>query len=324
MKRREFITLIGGAAAWPLAARAQQPTMPVIGFLSTESPDPWADQTRAFLQGLSEAGYVEGRNVLIEYRWAEGRYDRLPELTGDLVRRQVAVIVANGPAALTAKAATSTIPVVFLTGVDPIDGGLVDSLSRPGGNLTGVTLLNVEIVPKRLELLHELVPRATTMALLINPTNPNAETIAKDLQVAARTRGLQLHVLHASSVGDFDAVFASLAQLQAAALVIGTDPFFISQSEHLASLTARHAVPAIFQFREFAAASGLISYGGNNKDQYRQVGIYTGRILKGEKPADLPVMQSTKVELIINLKSAKTLGVTVPLSLLGRADEVIE
>src|SRR3954447_2458676 len=271
MRRREFITLLSGAAAtWPLGARAQQTATPVIGFLSTESPGSWADQTRAFLDGLSDGGYVEGRNVLIEYRWAEGHYDRLPELTAYLVHRQVAVIVANGPAALTAKAATSTIPVVFLTGVDPIYGGLVDSLNRPGGNLTGVSLLNVEIVPKRLELLHELVPRATTMALLINPTNPNAEPIARDLQAAAHTRGLQLLILHASAARDFDAVFASLIQLKADALVIGTDPFFISESEHLASRAARHAVPAIFQFREFAAAGGLISYGGNNRDQYRQ------------------------------------------------------
>jgi ABC-type uncharacterized transport system substrate-binding protein len=298
--------------------------MPVVGFLSSESRAPWADQIGAFHQGLNETGFVEDRNVLIEYRFANGQYDRLPELSAELVRRQVAVIVANGPAALTSKAATRMIPIVFLTGVDPIQGGLVDSLSRPSGNLTGVTLLNVEIVPKRLELLHELVPTATIMALLLNPTNPNAETIARDLQAAATTRGLQLHVLHASAKRDFDAAFATVVRLHASALVIGTDPFFISESEHLAALGVRHAVPAIFQFREFAAAGGLISYGGNNRDQYRQIGIYTGRILKGEKPADLPVQQETRVELIINLKTARAFGLSVPLALLARADEVIE
>ena len=256
--------------------------MPVVGFLSSESPDGYADRVRAFRQGLSETGYVEGRNVAIEYRWAEGHYDRLPAMAADLVRRQVAVIVANTPAAPAAKAATTTIPD-RLFGGDPVAAGLVASLNRPGGNLTGVTTLNVELGPKRLELLHELVPTATVIALLVNPTNPNAETLSRDLQAAARTLGLQLHVLHASTERDFDTAFATLAQLRAGALVIGPDAFFNSRSEQLAALAVRHAVPAIFQYREFAAAGGLMSYGGSITDAYRLVGVYTGRILKGEK-----------------------------------------
>src|SRR5215472_16742389 len=261
MRRREFITLVGGAAAWPLAARAQQPAMPAIGFLNSESPNLYAHLVRAFREGLSESGYVEGGNVAIEYRWAEGRYNQLPALVADLIRRQVTVIAANSPAAvLAAKAATTTIPIVFTTGYDPVAAGLVASLSRPGGNLTGVTSLTAEVGPKRVELLHEVVPTATTIALLVNPAaGPIRETISTDLQAAARKLGLQFHVLHASAVRDFDPVFATLAQLRPGGLVIGSDPFFNSQSEQLAALAIRHAVPAIYQYREFAAAGGLMS-----------------------------------------------------------------
>ncbi|MBI3759342.1 MAG: ABC transporter substrate-binding protein, partial [Deltaproteobacteria bacterium] len=267
-------------------------------------PDLFAGRLRAFRHGLSESGYVDGRNVAIEYRWAEGHNDRLP--------------------ALAAKAATATIPIVFTSGNDPVKFGLVASLNRPGGNLTGVTTLNVEVGPKRLELMHELVPKATSIAVLINPTDPSAETLSRDLQAAARTLGLRLHILHASTERNFDTVFAALIQLRVGALVIGADPFFNSRSEQLAALAVRHAVPAIYQYREFAAAGGLMSYGANFTDTFRQVCVYTGRILKGAKPADLPVQQSTKVELFINLKTANALGINVPLPLLGRADEVIE
>jgi putative tryptophan/tyrosine transport system substrate-binding protein len=328
MKRREFITLLGGAAAaWPLTARAQQPAMPVVGFLSAEWPDLFADRLRAFHGGLSETGYVEGRNLAIEYRWAEGRNDRLPALAAELVRRQVSAIVTAGstPAALAARAATTTIPIVFYLGADPVEVGLVTSLSRPGGNLTGVVTLNVEVAAKRLELLHELVPTATIIAALVNPTAPVlAETMTRDLQAAARTLGLQLHVLHASGERDFDTVFTSLVQLRAGGLVIGADALFNSRSEQLAALTVRHAVPAIYQFREFVSAGGLMSYGTTVVDTYRPLGVYTGRILKGEKPAELAVQQATRLELIINMKSARALGLTVPLPLVGRADEVIE
>ncbi len=326
--RRELIAAIGGATvAWPLTARAQQAAMPVIGFLGAESPNLWVGRLRAFYQGLSETGYVEGRNVAIEYRWAEGQNDRLPALVADLVRRQVTVIAAleitHG--ALAAKAATTTIPIVFYTGADPVAVGLVASLNRPGGNVTGLTSLNVEVGPKRLELLHELVPTATIIALLVNPTNPTiAEIESRDAQTAARTFGLQLHVLHASTERNFDEVFATLAQLRAGGLVIGPDAFFNGRSEQLAALALRHAVPAIFQFREFVAAGGLMSYGGSLTEVYRLAGVYTGRILRGDKPADLPVQQVTKVELYINLKTAKAFGITVPLPLSGRADEVIE
>jgi putative tryptophan/tyrosine transport system substrate-binding protein len=328
VKRRAFMTLLGGAAAvWPLMARAQQPAMPVIGFLGSASPDRWAGRMRAFHQGLSETGYAEGRNVVIEYRWAEGQNDRLGPLAAELVGRQVTVIVTPGstPAALAAKAATTTIPIVFEVASDPVELGLVTSLARPGGNITGVTSLNAEVGPKRLELLHELVPTATVVGLLVNPTNPNlAELTTKNLHAAARSLGLKMHILHASADRDFDTVFATLNQLRAGALVIGTDPFFSSRLEQLATLTARHAVPTVYQFREFTAAGGLMSYGGSLTDTFRAAGVYTGRILKGDKPADLPVQRTTKVELFLNLRTAKVLGLEVPRTLIARADEVIE
>jgi putative ABC transport system substrate-binding protein len=326
MKRREFITLIGGAAAtWPLAARAQQAAIPVIGFLDRASPDPSGERVRAFRQGLSEAGFVEGRNVAIEFRWADGQNDRLAALAADLVRRQVSVIVATSDSsAVAAKATTATVPIVFVSGGDPIKLGLVASLNRPGGNLTGVTNLNIELGQKRLQLLHELLPKSTIVALLVNPTNPSAETISNDLQAAARTTGVQSHVLRASTASEIDTVLASLHRLPADALVIGPDAFFMSRSEQLAALTLQHGTPAIFQTREFAAAGGLMSYGTRYPDLFRQAGLYTGRVLKGDKPADLPVEQVTKVDLIINLKTAKALGLTFPITLLARADEVIE
>ncbi len=326
MRRREFITLLGGAViAWPLAAPAQQPGMPVVGFLGTRASGDDPQLLTAFRQGLKEASYVEGQNVAIEYRFAENQYDRLAALAADLVQRHVGLIAANGFAAQAAKAATATIPIVFTAGFDPVEVGLVASLNRPGGNITGVSILDVELGPKRLELLHQLVPTVTNIAVLVNPSDAaRAETTVKELQTAAHTLGLQLHTLNASTDRDFDAVFASLAQLQAGGLVIGGEPFFNSRSEQLGALTIRHAVPTIYQFRAFAAAGGLASYGASLTDAYRQAGLYTGRILNGERPADLPVVQSTKVELIINLKTAKALGITVPLSLLGRADEVIE
>jgi putative tryptophan/tyrosine transport system substrate-binding protein len=326
MRRREFITLLGGAAvALPLIARAQQPVLPVIGFLNSGSPSGYAPLLAAFMQGLKETGFIEGQNVAIEYRWAEGQYDRLPALVADLVQRQVTVIAATStPAALAAKSATTTIPIVFTTSGDPVQLGLVDSLSRPSGNVTGGTQLNVEVGPKRLELLHELVPTATIIALLVNPTNPITETLSRDMQAAARALGLQLHVLQASTERDFETVFATLAQLRTGGLVIASaDGFFTSHTEQLAALTLRHAVPTVYQNREFTVAGGLISY-GSGKDTYRTAGFYTGRILKGDKPTDLPIQQSTKVELIVNLKTAKALGLTVPPSLLARADELIE
>ena len=325
MRRRDFITLLGStAAAWPFAARSQQPSIPVVGFLNTRAPGQDAHLLAAFHAGLKEAGYVEGQNVAVEYRFAEGRNDRLPALAADLVRRQVAVIAANGPAVVAAKAATTKIPIVFSVGLDPVTSGLVASLNRPGGNLTGDTILFDELGPKRLELMRELVPAATLVAVLVNPAYPTAETQSKDMQAAARTLGLDIHILHASTELDFDTAFVTLAQLRAGALVIGNDSFFNSRSEQLAALMIRHRMPTIFQTREFAIAGGLASYGGSIKDSYRQVGVYTGRVLKGEKPADLPVQQTTKVELIVNLKTAKALGLSIPLSLLGRADEVIE
>jgi putative ABC transport system substrate-binding protein len=324
--RRKFLATLGGAAAWPLAARAQQPAMPVIGFLNGASPDGVAPYVAAFRQGLKEAGYVDGQNVTMEYRWAEGHYDRLPALAADLVQQKVTVIAATGtPAALAAKAATSTVPIVFTTGGDPIKLGLVASLGRPGGNVTGSTQLSVEVGPKRLELARELFPGATSFALLVNPANPVAATVSKDLQAVADTLGVRLHVLHASTEAGFEAAFATAAQLRVAALVIGSaDTLFNSHAAQLGALALRHSVPAIYTLREFAAAGGLMSYGGYTTDSYRLGGVYTGRILKGEKPADLPVVQSTKIELIINLKTARALGITVPLPLSGRADEVIE
>jgi putative tryptophan/tyrosine transport system substrate-binding protein len=327
MQRREFITLLGGvAAAWPLAAQAQQPSMPVIGSLSSLAPGPAAHQVVAFRQGLSEIGFTEGVNVVIEYRWADGQYDRLPAMAADLAGRRVAVIVASGgePAALAAKAATSTIPIVFVIGGDPVKVGLVASLNRPGANITGVTLLTNSIEAKRLGLLRELVPNATTLAMLVNPTFPTAETQVSDAQVAARTFGQQIHVLNVSNERDFDAVFASLAQLRADALLVSSDPFLNSRRDQIVARVAQQALPAIYEWREFAAAGGLMSYGTSLSATYRQVGVYTGRVLKGEKPSDMPVIQPTKFELVINLKTAKTLGLTLPSGVLSIADEVIE
>jgi putative tryptophan/tyrosine transport system substrate-binding protein len=326
MHRREFISLIGGAvAAWPLVALAQQPTMPVIGFLNVTSPDGYKLYVAAFREGLKESGYVEGQNVAIEFRWAEGHNDRLPDMAADLVRRQVSVIVANTPANLVAKKATDTIPVVFTTASDPVQLGLVPNLSRPGGNVTGVSQLNVEIGPKRLELAHQLMPSATSLAFLVNPTDSTrAETLLRDAQAAAVRLGLQLLVLRASTDAEIDAAFAGFAQLKAGVLVIGADALFNGKSRLLAELSLRYGVPTIYETSEFAYAGSLMSYGGNLKESYRWAGIYAGRILKGDKPADLPVQRVTKVELIVNLKAAKALGITVPLSLLGRADEVIE
>lgn len=324
MRRRDFIkVIVGSAVAWPLSARAQQP-MPVIGFLNGASPEGYAHYVAAFRQGLQQAGYVEAQNVTVEYRWAQGQYDRLPAMAADLVHREVAVIVANTPGAIAAKNATSKIPIVFTTGDDPVRLGLVTSLSRPGGNVTGVTELTVELTAKRLELVHELVPAARVIGLLANPDPTRMVVMTRDAQAAATNLGLELIVLPASTEAEVESAFATLAQKRVGALVIGADAFLNSIAEKLGELALRHSMPAIFGFHQFAAAGGLASYSGNIIDSYHLAGAYAGRILKGEKPADLPVEQSTKVELIFNLKSAKALGVTIPVTLLGRADEVIE
>jgi putative tryptophan/tyrosine transport system substrate-binding protein len=324
VRRREFIRVIAGsAAAWPFAVRAQQSAMPVIGFLSTKAPDDTPHLLAAFREGLKATGFVEGQNVTIEFRFANNQNERLPALTADLVRRQVAVIFApSTPSALAAKAATKTIPIIFEIGTDPVGVGLVNRIDRPGGNVTGVTQLNVEVAPKRLELLHELVPKATVIVYLVNPANPNVETT--EMQAVASSFGVELHVLKASAERDFDAVFEKLAQLRAGGLVIGASPLFLARQEQLAALAVRHAVPAVFGNREFAVAGGLMSYGGSFTDAYRLAGVYTARILKGEKPSELPVQRATRVELYINLKTAKALGIGVPAALQARADEMIE
>jgi putative ABC transport system substrate-binding protein len=327
MRRRELIPLLGGAMiTWPLAARAQQMAMPVIGYLIGPSPGPSAPGLAAFRKGLSEAGYVEGQNLTIEYRWADGHYDRLPALADELVRRKVDVIVTRGGTTATraAKNATSTIPIVFEIGSDPVADGLVASLARPRGNLTGVSLLVVELMSKRVELLRELLPQAGVIALLVNPNNVNIERVIRDVQEATRAKGMQLHILLASSEGEIDAALESLRQRQARALLVATDPFIDSQRDRLVALAERNAVPAVYGFREYVAAGGLISYGPSLLDVFRQQGIYTGKILKGAKPSDLPIVQPTTFELVINLKTAKALGLTIPLSMLAQADEVIE
>jgi putative ABC transport system substrate-binding protein len=323
LKRREFITLLGGGSlAWPLAAPAQQPTMPVIGFLHSASPEPNADRVRAFCQALKDTGYVEGENVAILYRWAEGRYDRLPELAAELVRRQVAVIAASDTGSATAaKAATTTIPIVFGVGEDPVRLGLVASLSRPGGNATGVNFFVTELGSKQLGLLHELIPAAARVGL---PNYPTMKRAMRDVTVAASAIGLQVDVVQASDSREIESVFGTLVRNRADALLVGPDAFFVSRRLQLAILAARHAIPAVYNVREYAEAGGMMSYGTNVRDAWRQVGAYTGRILKGAKPADLPVVQSTKFELVINLPTARALGIEVPPTLLARADEVIE
>jgi len=327
VKRREFITLLGGAAAWPLAVHAQQTAMPVIGFLNPASLDTRRDWIAAFYQGLAEAGYVEGRNVTIEYRWAEGRSDRLPALAADLVQHRVAVIVAadGTAAAVAAKAATQTIPIVFMMGADPVELGFVEGLSRPSGNMTGVSALAVGTVAKRLQLVHELMPASEEIAFLRNPTNPNFSALeTRELQGAAAVLGVRLLLLNASTPPEIEAAFANIVAQRVGAFLLGTDPFFISARDQFVTLANRYRIPAIYPFREDVVAGGLMSYGSSNRDSFRVVGDYTGRILSGNQPADLPVQQVTKIEMAINLKTAQALGLTVPLPLLGRADEVIE
>jgi putative tryptophan/tyrosine transport system substrate-binding protein len=327
MRRRNLIAgLVITTVTWPLAAHAQQPAIPVIGFLSSASPQPFENYVAGFRAGLKETGYVDGQNVTIEFRWAEGHYDRLPVLAAELVQRNVAVIFASGgpPSALAAKAASVTTPIVFILASDPIKLGFVASLSHPGGTATGVGLFNVTVEPKKLEILHQLVPKAMKIGVLVNPRNPNAQTIATELQTAAGALGLQIHIVNAATDGEFGTAFTTLVQQQAGALVVAADPFFTDRREALVALAAQHALPAIYEWREFAAAGGLVSYGTIISDAYRQAGVYTGRILKGEKAADLPVQQPTKFELVINIKTAKTLGITVPQTLAVAADEVIE
>jgi putative tryptophan/tyrosine transport system substrate-binding protein len=326
MRRREFIAGLGSTAAWPVVARAQQPAMPVIGVLNSASSANYVPMMAAFHRGLREAGYVEGRNVAIEYRWANEQSDRLPALTAELVQRQVKVIVAGGALSspLAAKAATATIPIVFSAGVDPVESGLVASLNRPGGNVTGVTNINNELLSKRLQLLHELLSAAKSIALLVNPTNPGNRTLPTEFERAAQTLGLQAHILNASTERELETAFATMAELRTAGMVLTPDPFFIVRNELLAALALRHAVPTVSTYREFAAAGGLMSYGGSVLEMYRLVGFYTGRILKGDKPADLPVQQATRIELVINMKTAKALGLTIPETLLATADEVIQ
>ena len=326
MRRRDFIAALGGAAAMPFAAHAQQ-TLPVVGYLGSESPQPFASRLNAFRQGLASTGFVEGRNVAIEYRWAESRYDRLPALAAELARANVNVISTPGnlTSTLAARSATTKIPIVFETGADPVAAGLVASLNRPGGNLTGITSLNAQVGPKRLELLHELSPSTAVFALLVNPANPrNAEAVAQELQKAAETLKLKLHILRASTEGEFEGVFAQVRQLGAGGLVISNEIYYAMRSDLLGAMAQRHAVPAAHQSAEFARAGGLLGYGGDVMESHRQAGVYTGRVLKGEKPADLPVQQVTKVQMTINLKAAKALGLVVPLSMASRADEVIE
>jgi putative tryptophan/tyrosine transport system substrate-binding protein len=325
MKRRDFIKLVvGSGAAWPLASRAQT-AVPVIGFLNSGSPDTFAPTVSAFLQGLKEAGYVDGQNVAIEYRWANGQYDRLTELADDLVRRRVSVIAATStPANLVAKAATATIPIVFTTGGDPVQLGLVTSLGRPGGNVTGITQMTGEVAPKRVELARELVPQATAFGMLINPTNPLSENVKRDSQAAALKLGVQLNVLHASTDSEMDKAFTTFREMHIGALVIGTDAFFNNRLEQLAALAIRNSLPVVYEYHRFVAAGALVSYGGSIIDSYRLAGGYVARVLKGEKPADLPVQQASKIELLLNLKTAKTLGIAVPQSIQNRADEIIE